>query len=300
MKKLRTILLATDFGKSSDNLLRYAMGLAKIFQSRIIPVYVLPDDIKKETVTLLLRETAIKRLDILQDKMKAGGLETMEYVLESGNPRDKIIEVAQKVNADLILMGSGEKVKGIFLHLSDLTTKVIRRSPKPVWVVKQEDELDIRRIICAVSFSAQSKRALKNTITLARKFKAGLIIFSVSEIYHQGTLRRTAYWDKVNEKERLVHVSKLNSFLSDLDLSGIDCKTEVVSGRPSKAILNAISRQKSDLLIMGTTEKSFLDRLMMGSVTERVVEKVPCSFVTLKNEDIIDIPRKIRIRKKKR
>ena len=48
MKLLEKILVATDFSKSSENLVKNAVGLAKTFQSKIILVHVLPDDIKNE------------------------------------------------------------------------------------------------------------------------------------------------------------------------------------------------------------------------------------------------------------
>jgi tetratricopeptide (TPR) repeat protein len=38
---------------------------------------------------------------------------------------------------------------------------------------------------------------------------------------------------------------------------------------------------------MGTTGRSGLSRVLMGSVTEKVVRQVPCSFITIKMQDII-------------
>ena len=45
-----------------------------------------------------------------------------------------------------------------------------------------------------------------------------------------------------------------------------------------------------DLLIMGTSGRSGLNRLVLGSVAEKVVREVPCSFLTLKSKDIITLP----------
>ena len=44
-----------------------------------------------------------------------------------------------------------------------------------------------------------------------------------------------------------------------------------------------------DLLIMGTSGRTGLNRMFMGSITEKVVREVPCSFLTLKSEDIISL-----------
>ncbi len=51
-----------------------------------------------------------------------------------------------------------------------------------------------------------------------------------------------------------------------------------------------------DLLIMGTTGKTDLSRLIIGSVAEKVVREVPCSFITLKSENIITLQLETNIR----
>jgi hypothetical protein len=38
---------------------------------------------------------------------------------------------------------------------------------------------------------------------------------------------------------------------------------------------------------MGTTGRSGISKILMGSVTEKVIREVPCSFITVKNEDIV-------------
>ena len=85
-------------------------------------------------------------------------------------------------------------------------------------------------------------------------------------------------------------------FLKNFDLTDIRLKKETQKGDPAVEILKALKRYKSDLLIMGTTGKSGLIRILMGSVTEKVIREVPCSFLTLKSEDIISLTLETRIR----
>ncbi|WP_372774770.1 universal stress protein [Mangrovibacterium sp.] len=296
MKLLERILLATNFDQSSESLLENGITLSKTFNSQIILVHVLPENVENEKVRLLLEEGAEKHLADMGKKMAEEGVKIGKTHLLFGNPYDRITLLADELNANVILIGSGEISKNDVSQLGTTANKIIRKSNKPVWVVKQGKSLDIKKIICPIDFSAESKRALKNTITLARRFNSKLIIFSVCEAYQADSLRNKAYFDKENERERLVRVSKLNLFLTDFNLTKLSYDIEVVVGHPATEILNAISRHSIDLLVMGTTGKSGLDRLMMGSVTEKVVGKVPCSFVTLKEEDIIDVPFENKIR----
>lgn len=290
MKLLEKILLATDFSKSCENLLKYAIELGKIFHSQIILVHVLPNNIKDEKVKMLLKQASVKQLDEIRGEIESAGLKTEKPILLSGNPFDKIIQAANSVNANLILIGAGEKSKNDSFQLGLTAFKIIRKSNKPVWVVKSGELLNIQKILCPVDFSPESKRALKNTITLARKFKIELIIFSVGVSYRTSSTRLQLDWDKEIERERLEHINKFNLFLKNFNLSNISWSKEIKFGYPANEIRNAISKYKADLVIMGTTEKSGFDRLMLGSVTESVIRKVPCSFISLKNEDIIDLP----------
>ncbi len=289
MKLLERILLASDFSKSSENLLEYAINLAKTFHSQIILVHVLPDDIANEKAKLLISQAALKQLEDIRNKIKSVGLIAGEPILEFGSPFDKIIQAADNVNANITLIGSGEKSKNDVFQLGITAYKIIRKSNKPVWVVKQGKVLNIKNIICPVDFSPESERALKNAITIARRFNTELLIISVCKTYFSRSARIDGDWDKENEKAHVEHLKKFNLFLRNFNLTNLHWASEILSGDPSTEILRAISRYKSDLVIMGTTGKSNLSRLMLGSVTEKIIRDVPCSLITLKKEDIIEL-----------
>jgi len=289
MKLLERILLASDFSKSSENLLEYAINLAKTFHSQIILVHVLPDDIANEKAKLLISQAALKQLEDIRNKIKSAGLIAGEPILEFGSPFDKIIQAADNANANITLIGSGEKSKNDVFQLGITAYKIIRKSTKPVWVVKQGKVLNIKNILCPVDFSQESERALKNAITIARRFNTELLIISVCKTYFSRSSRIEVDWDKENEKAHLEHLKKFNLFLRNFNLTNLHWDSEILSGDPSTEILRAISRYKSDLVIMGTTGKSNLSRLMLGSVTEKIIRDVPCSLITLKKEDIIEL-----------
>jgi universal stress protein E len=81
----------------------------------------------------------------------------------------------------------------------------------------------------------------------------------------------------------------LKSFLEDFTLSDLNWTKEARKGKPAEEILSTIHEKMVDLLIMGTVGRTGLGRLIMGSVTEKVVREVPCSFITMKSEDVIKL-----------
>jgi nucleotide-binding universal stress UspA family protein len=56
-------------------------------------------------------------------------------------------------------------------------------------------------------------------------------------------------------------------------------------GRPGKVIVEAATDRGADLIVMGTHGRSGFDRLIMGSVTERVLRSAPCPVVVVRHPD---------------
>ena len=286
MKLLEKILLATDFSKSSDNVVENAIVLAKTFNSKIILVHVLPI-IKNIKTRTLVKETFLKQLDALNEKISKEGIKTDTPVLIFGNHFEKIVKTADRIKANTILIGAGEKTKDEVYQLGTTAEKIIKLSDRPVWVIKNDRILNVRNIICPVDFSQESERALKNAITIARRFKARLNISSVYDVSYYDPPSYIFNFDKEIELARSEHLEEFDLFLKKFNLTDLDWKKVIQIGDPAEEILKSIKRYKYDLLIMGTTGKSGLIKILMGSVTEKVVREVPCTFIMIKSEDII-------------
>lgn len=296
MKLLEKILLADDFSKSSENVVKTAIELAKIFHSKVVPMHVLPDDIVSEKVQSLLKEAATKKLEATAEAIRSEGVEVESPILEYGSPHDEIVQAAVGVNANLILIGSGETRQEARFQLGTTTERIIQKSEKPVYVVKEGVPLNVQSILCPVDFSATSKRALTNAITMARRFKAELKVLSVCEL--QGATWFTSEKDKKEENENRCaqHKARFDKFLEGFNFSDLNWTKEIRRGGAAEEILSAISEKMVDLLIMGTLGRTGLGRLIIGSVTEKVVREVPCSFLTLKSEDVISLQLETNIR----
>jgi hypothetical protein len=57
-------------------------------------------------------------------------------------------------------------------------------------------------------------------------------------------------------------------------------------GTPHRAIVQAAREHQTDLVVMGATGRTGLVRMMMGSVTRRVLQDLPCSILTVHDEDL--------------
>jgi len=289
MRLLQKILLPTDFSRSSEDAVNWAVTLAKIFDSEIILVHVLPDDTNLEMAMdiMVLKKAAHNQLNNIRKKIGRNWIKTTEPIIAKGSPCDQIVQLANSFDVNLILMGSGEKESGDKFKLGITADKVIRKSTKPVWVIKQGVPSPIKRILCPVDFSTPSLRALKNAVHLARKFKAELMVLNIVAPVNENLTGLDLQFATAVKNISKIQQSHYSLFLKNFDFHDVNWSKETCFWEPFTEILKVIFEQNSDLLIMGTTGKTGLNKILIGSVTEKVIREVPCSFITMKFEDVI-------------
>jgi len=288
MKLLQNILVPTDFSDSSEKAIEASIQLAKEFKSKITLLYVSSyEKILKET-EILLEEAIHEKLSVLKLKIIEEKVEVPDIIIEKGVEFEKIIETAQEIDANVIVVGSGSKNKNDKFKLGTTVEKLMRKNQIPLWVVKNEPVSPVRRIICPVDYSDASKRALLNAITISKRFKAELTVIHIFEPIEVTSIGSSVNSEEENKNRRDKKELEFNNFLNQCNFESIKYNTELLEGVPFLEILRAAKKKSSDLLIMGTTGKTGLSKLLMGSVTEKVTRELPCSFITTKTKDITD------------
>ncbi|MFW1678386.1 universal stress protein [Pontibacter sp. JAM-7] len=83
------------------------------------------------------------------------------------------------------------------------------------------------------------------------------------------------------DKARAALLNALDN-LAQSQLSGVDVKCMVAIGEAQEQIVQLSKREKADLIVIRAQTHGALDKLMVGSVTAKVVERAPCSVFVLK------------------
>lgn len=140
------------------------------------------------------------------------------------------------------------------------------------------------RILIATDDSEPAKKAIGEAITLADAFDATLYAVSVLETAEPQPV--VADPEVVSGDDTDVQQA-LDRVVAEAEDRGLDQEVvaAVVRGQAASAILQHANEQNIDLIVLGTHGREGIDRLMVGSVAERVIRDSPVPVVTISLND---------------
>jgi nucleotide-binding universal stress UspA family protein len=144
--------------------------------------------------------------------------------------------------------------------------------------------IEIRRILCPIDFSDASRHALEHAVALAKWYQSSITAMHVLhvQLFPQPPIL-AAFADATTPPASDYRAAEdlLRTWLAPADQAGV--KTEIIlgEGNPATQILAGADSSNADLITMGTHGLSGFDRLLLGSVTEKVLRKASCPVLTV-------------------
>lgn len=135
-----------------------------------------------------------------------------------------------------------------------------------------------RNIILAYDGSKYSNKALQEAIRLAKASNGSLLILSVVDVTNEFESEAPGLTDKMTA--RLLKLAQ--KALGKAVAAKIKAKIEVHVGDAYEMIVEIARKKKADIIVMGSHGRTGLTRLLMGSVTSRVIGHAPCSVLVVK------------------
>jgi nucleotide-binding universal stress UspA family protein len=130
--------------------------------------------------------------------------------------------------------------------------------------------INIQKILYATDFSSYSNQAYFHAVTLAESHEASLtILFVYTPENKEGTSEDRKHW-----RAQLEQIHPINPH--------IPVHHVFLEGDPAEEIVRYASEAGMDLIVMGTHGRSGLERLLMGSVAEKVMRDAACSVLVVK------------------
>lgn len=146
--------------------------------------------------------------------------------------------------------------------------------------------LEIKLILCPIDFSEFSERAYHHALSLAEHYRAKLVALHVVELWRHPSASFAAsgtLYEEFCKALRETGEEQLQQFAKSHTHDEIQPELVVHEGSAPDSILSFAQAQKVDLIVMGTHGRRGFDRLMLGSVTDRVMRMASCPVLAVRN-----------------
>jgi universal stress protein E len=209
-------------------------------------------------------------------------------------PLERVTESTWESRYDLAIAGAEEPWGFRDAVLGNSEREIVRNSPNDVLIVKDWPFAPTRRIVVALDpDAADPRRNLLAAETI--KAAAAFADWSDSELHVVNVIPAHRYYmlalraglpatdaGHLDSQARLEQHERFDRFLAALRVDRSRIKTHLLEGKPDQKIINLVARLEADLLVIGSTGKAGIERLLMGNIAERVMRQVTCSYLVVK------------------
>ena len=142
---------------------------------------------------------------------------------------------------------------------------------------------EIKKILVPVDFSENSQKILRTAVDFAAKFKAEVVIVFVVQSFDDYSGFFVPHMPIIQLEEELVKSAgeKMQSFVAETLNGSVPYSTTVLVGDVVEEINRFAGEAKADLIVMGTHGYKGLDKILFGSVAEKIVKTAPCPVLTI-------------------
>lgn len=278
------MLVAVDGSESSLHALRESFKLANNEKSWITVVSVIPsfegdlELVGVRDITSALRQPFEKALAVSKEIASAERA-LIKTVSEEGVPYERIVDLAESENCDLIIMGRKGTRHIEKSLMGSVTARVIGHSQRDVLVVPEGSQIGWEKILIATDGSRYSRIAAERAIDFAKSYGGELRVVSVVDVPSE------FYAEAPNAVDDMI--SKAKGYVKDIRLQaeskGVKAESFVGEGEAYRIITDLAKKEDVDVIVMSSHGRTGLKRLLMGSVAEKVIGHAPCPVLVVRS-----------------
>jgi universal stress protein E len=296
----KRILVAIDFSSHSEAAFLQAVWLARTQGASIVLVHTLPDLLK-----VAHRASALAKLDLLQGEgeifereVRQATDEKMRQLIRKhraddlnikvetllGEPFVELIHAVQSEGYDLVLAGTRGMAGWKQFLVGSTASRLIRKCPASVWVVKDEHVGPPKVVLTATDFSTVGWKAVKRGALIAQHANAKIHLLHVID---EGDIPKSLF-DNASRKEISDSVEK--RLYEGLESNGIDreqVNLHLSTGTPWQEVARLSRHLSVDLIAIGTVGRNGIPGLLLGNTAEKVLSTCDCSILAVKPDNFV-------------
>jgi nucleotide-binding universal stress UspA family protein len=274
---MKKILVPVDFSKPSEYAAKMAAKIAKKTGATIYLIHFieLPSGVIDIGISsrfsipesmLYLRKTKDKivafKKTFFNEEM------TVEYFIKISNPFEGIKKYGQRIDADLIIMGSKGHSKFDDIIIGSNTEKVVRSSKIPVIIVKRNPKnFKLKNVVFASNFKKENREVFSKLLDFANAFESKIHLLQINT--------PSKFENTADSKQKIMN------FIKEYELPKFSINI-YNDNSVEKGILNFSREKKADLIALSTHGRSGISHLFAGSVAKNLSKKALKPMFTVK------------------
>ena len=243
-----------------------------------------------------------------------------EIVIRNGDPADEICRLTLMEDIDLVITATHGKSGIKRFLIGSVTEKLMKALHCPLLVLRSQEhdfippsdyEMRLKKVLVGCDFSPDSKLAFDHGLSLAQEFQAELYLTHVIKPTEHIELKSSDYiniipgdyvhWGtsdyfEMQKKETQENQEKIKALRSRLERqlyfmipeeskNWCNPHTILLAGEPYKELIKYAKEQDIDMIVLGIRGHTLLEKLLVGSTTDRVIRQSPCPVLAVRPMD---------------
>lgn len=280
MNDLRQILAATDLSAHGRHAADRAARIARRVGARVTLLHAPPiralADLRAwlgQDVEQQIRDDASARLQTLATELRDARSVEIDTRLAEAGVLDAVAHCADEIDAGLVVIGARGAGFLRRLVLGSTAERLLRRTVRPLLIVRTLAHEPYRRALLTLDFSPWSPQV----IALARQVapQARCVLFHAFQVPFEEKLRFAGVADSIIDKYRVEAraqaTRKLKALAKSAGFKASEWDACIVEGDASMRLVEQEQAQDCDLVVIGKHGNSAAEDLLLGSVTKHVL-----------------------------
>lgn len=274
------ILVPIDFSEQSLIALEQSYNLAKEYNAEITLLYVIEDNglfakLFSNEQHETLRKDIQDQLDKLAEEVSKKSKLTVNTLVGKGTIYEKIAEVAELINATMIVMGTNGATGMKKRFIGSNALRVTRESKIPVITIKGKHHRNgCKNIVLPLDLTKETREKVTKAVELSKLFHGAAVrvvsvLFTTDEFLVNRLTRQLAQVKTFLEKE------------------GVECSAEIIKGSKgietlSENVIEYAKQVEGDLIMIMTQQEVDFTELFIGSGAQEIINQSPIPVYSIR------------------
>jgi len=276
-KELKNILVPVDFHESSVKAVDFAHRLAsqvdgEIFLLHVIETPGLLADLfaSGELLVKITDQSKEKLLSLSESIRKSGSGVKVITRVERGKSYEKILKVAEEIEARFIILGEDQRGNGLKKDLGSTVYHVTLKSPVPVLTLKGDVTEMGKRILVPLDLTRETRKQLCSAVAYGQNYGASIVL--VSAMIAGMDMEKSLIYQKLTQAKKV------------LEDNGVDCQMKLFEHSnvpPFNRVLDYADEIGADMILVMTHQEGYTHDNYIGAFAHHIINRSTVPVISL-------------------